>query len=222
MERILDDELTGQLQAIFTERLREPVGLIFFESADTCEYCAETRQLLEEVVALTDRVTLQTHRLEVEGDLAAQYHVDKTPGLVITALNGTEIVDYGIRYAGIPAGHEFTSLINDILLVSARDSGLNEATRAFLKGLSQEVKLQVFVTPSCPYCPASVNQAHAMAFESPWIQAEMIEATEFPDLSDRFNVSGVPQTTINDGRGTVVGSGPEEVLIEEIRKSLQA
>jgi hypothetical protein len=59
-----------------------------------------------------------------------------------------------------------------------------------------------------------------MAFESPYVQAEMIEAMEFPDLVNRFHVSGVPQTTINSGSGTIVGSGPEEELVNEIKRVL--
>ena len=58
--------------------------------------------------------------------------------------------------------------------------------------------------------------AHQMALESPMVQAEMIEAMEFPELSDKFGVSGVPQTTINNGAGTVIGAVPEEHLIAEI------
>ncbi len=53
------------------------------------------------------------------------------------------------------------------------------------------------------------------------MEAEMVEAMEFPELSDRFGVSGVPQTTINMGAGTVVGSVPEQSLVEEIRAALQ-
>lgn len=60
-----------------------------------------------------------------------------------------------------------------------------------------------------------------MALESPLIQAEMIEATEFPELSDQFGVSGVPQTTINLGAGTVLGAYPEDALLEEIQAALQ-
>jgi len=60
-----------------------------------------------------------------------------------------------------------------------------------------------------------------MALESPMVEAEMIEAMEFPDLSNRFNVSGVPQTTINSGKGTVVGAVPEQNLIAEIMRSLK-
>lgn len=62
--------------------------------------------------------------------------------------------------------------------------------------------------------------AHQMALESPLVQAEMVEAIEFPDLSDRHHVSGVPQTTINDGAGTVVGAVPEEHLLAEILRTV--
>lgn len=63
--------------------------------------------------------------------------------------------------------------------------------------------------------------AFQMALESPLVQAEMIEATEFPELSDQFGVSGVPQTTINLGAGTVLGAYPEDALLEEIQAALQ-
>jgi hypothetical protein len=60
-----------------------------------------------------------------------------------------------------------------------------------------------------------------MAMESPLVQAEAIDAAEFPELADQFNVSGVPQTTINLGAGTVVGAVPEEHMINEIRRALK-
>jgi hypothetical protein len=60
-----------------------------------------------------------------------------------------------------------------------------------------------------------------MAVESPLVEAEMVEAMEFPELSDRFNVGGVPQTTINAGAGTLVGAAPEEYLVAEMMKALQ-
>jgi len=64
--------------------------------------------------------------------------------------------------------------------------------------------------------------AYQMAMESPLVQAEMIEATEFPELSDQFSVSGVPQTTINLGAGAVIGAYPEDDLLAEIQEALQS
>jgi hypothetical protein len=63
--------------------------------------------------------------------------------------------------------------------------------------------------------------AHQMALESPMVEAEMVEAMEFPDLSNRFGVSGVPQTTINAGAGTVVGAMPEDNLLAEIQRAVK-
>jgi glutaredoxin-like protein len=122
----------------------------------------------------------------------------------------------------MPSGYEFSTLINDILAVSRRNSGLTETTREFLKQLNQPVHLQVFVTPSCPYCPRAVLLAHQMAMENPqMIRAEGVEATEFPELANRFNVRGVPQTVINSGAGIVVGAVPEQNLLAEIMRALQ-
>ena len=60
--------------------------------------------------------------------------------------------------------------------------------------------------------------AHQLALESPMVEAEMVEAMEFPELANRFRVSGVPQTTVNQGAGTVVGAVPEENLLAEIMR----
>ena len=63
--------------------------------------------------------------------------------------------------------------------------------------------------------------AHQMALESPLVQAEMVEAIEFPELSNIYRVSGVPQTTINYGAGAVVGAAPELTLVAEIKRALR-
>lgn len=62
--------------------------------------------------------------------------------------------------------------------------------------------------------------AHQMAIESPMVEAEGVEATEFPDLANQFDVNGVPQTTINQGLANVVGAVPEEHLVEQIKQAL--
>jgi thiol-disulfide isomerase/thioredoxin len=108
-----------------------------------------------------------------------------------------------------------------VVLVSQRDSNLSLETRKFLKELTQLVHLQVFVTPTCPHCPRAVILAYQFAMESPLVEAEMVEAMEFPELSERFEVAGVPQTTINMGAGTLVGAAPEQNLVVEIRKVLE-
>jgi alkyl hydroperoxide reductase subunit AhpF len=80
--------------------------------------------------------------------VARLYHVDKVPGLVLAGRDGDQITDFGVRFAGIPSGHEFASLVHDLVLVSSRDSGLDPLTRDFLKNLTSPLHLQVFVTPT--------------------------------------------------------------------------
>ena len=147
MEQLLDDRVMGQVQDAFAG-LKEPVELLFFGSQSECDYCGDERQLLEEVAALHEAIHPSFYDLDVNRELAEEFHVDKAPTLVIAARDGDEIKDLGIRFSGIPSGHEFGTLINDILLVSNRDSGLSEKTRQYLKGLTQPLLLQVFVTPT--------------------------------------------------------------------------
>ncbi len=217
--RLLDDDITAQVREAL-EPLQNPVKVLFFGSQEDCQYCDDTLQLLKEVTALSDKLSLATYDLQSDAETAAQYGVDKAPGIVIAADEGDRVVDYGIRYAGIPSGHEFSSLITDLMLVSRRDSGLSEETRKFLAGLEEPVHMMVFVTPTCPYCPRAVVLAHQMAMESSLVQAEMVESMEFPELSRRFGVSGVPQTTINMGKGRVVGAVPEGALLQELQNAL--
>ena len=214
---LLNEDIIGEVSAVF-EQLKEPVEVLFFGKKMDCEYCADTLQLIQEVVDLSKKLSLTIVDIEEEPAVAGQYNVDKTPGLVVAGRDGEKILDYGIRHAGIPSGHEFSTLINDIVMVSGRESGLNQQTREFLNGLNEPVLMQVFVTPTCPYCPRAVILAHQMALESPMVEAEMVEATEFPELANRFNVSGVPQTTINNGAGTVVGAVPEENMLAELMR----
>ncbi len=217
--QLLNDDIKKQVREVFTQ-LKNPVQVLFFGDKINCQYCDDTLALVQEVVELSDKLSLAVYDVQDDAAMASQYKVDKTPGLVLAGLEGEQILDFGIRYAGIPSGHEFSSLIYDLVLVSGRDSGLNVKTREFLKKLEKPVHLQVFVTPTCPYCPQAVVLAHQMALESPMVEAEMIEATEFPELSNRFKVSGVPQTTINAGAGTAIGAMPEDNLVAEIMRAL--
>lgn len=218
--KLLNENIIGQIQEVFAN-LKEPVEVLFFAQKSGCDYCADTQQLLEEVVAVSDKLGLSVYDLDEDAGIAAQYNVDKAPGMVVAGRDGEQILDYGIRYAGIPSGHEFSSLIHDLVLVSSRDSGLDAQTRSFLADVKEPVLLQVFVTPTCPYCPQAVVLAHQMALESPMVEAEMVEAMEFPELANRHNVSGVPQTTINDGAAHVIGAVPETQLMAEIRSALK-
>jgi glutaredoxin-like protein len=221
MEKLLNEQIIQQISKAF-EDLQEPVQILYFNSKEDCEYCDEAGQLLEEVTALSDKIELSTYDIKAQQEMAARFQVTDAPGIVIAAKENAEVKNLGIHFSGVPSGHEFSTFINDILLVSRRDSGLNEKTRLFLKNLDKPLLMQVFVTPTCPYCPRAVLLAHQMAMENPqMVRAEGVDAMEFPELASRFNVSGVPQTVINSGAGIVVGAVPEQNLLAEITRALQ-
>lgn len=220
MTKVLDDYSVKQIKELFAD-LNEPVQILFFGSKNECDYCEQTRQLLEELVAISDKIGFSVHDVEEDAELAAKFNLDKAPVTIVAAKDGEEVTNQGIQFSGIPSGHELTTLINDVLLVSNRDSGLDQETRDFLKGLDKPLLLQVFVTPTCPYCPRAVFLAHQMAMENPeMVRAEGVESMEFPELAQKFFVSGVPQTVINSGAGMVVGAVPEGHLLSEIRQAV--
>ncbi|MGD9091323.1 MAG: thioredoxin family protein [Anaerolineales bacterium] len=146
-EKLLGEEVIVQVQEVFNG-LVEPVEVLFFGQKDDCEYCDDTLQLAQELVDLSDILSLSIYDLDDDAEIAEKYNVDKAPGLVLAAVEGGEIVDYGVRFAGIPSGHEFSSLVHDLTLISTRDSGLGEETRRYLAGLTEPLLLQVFVTPT--------------------------------------------------------------------------
>ncbi len=128
------------------ERLKEmvnPVKLVHFTQSLNLEYGAETIKLLEELVALSDKLSLEVLNFVLDKEKAAEYGIDKIPATAIR--NGK---DYGIRYYGIPAGYEFSSLLDAILDVSSGDSGLSPESREKLKAVRHPVHLEVFVTPT--------------------------------------------------------------------------
>ena len=147
MAKLLNDDVVKQIEDAFAP-MKESVQILYFGKKEDCTYCADTQQLLEEVDPISDKVSLEIYDLDDDADVAEKFNVDKAPGIVIAAKDGDTISDFGIRYAGIPSGHEFTSLIQDILLVSGRDSGLSQETKDFLSGLEEPVLMQVFVTPT--------------------------------------------------------------------------
>lgn len=147
MEKLLNEQVAGQIQQAFAE-LVNPVQLLFFGSQENCDYCAETQQLLTELSELNSQLHLSIHDLKQDAALAAQFRVDKAPVIVVASKNGEQVIDLGVQFSGIPAGYEFSTLINDIILASKQTTGLGAATREFLQTLTKPLHLQVFVTPT--------------------------------------------------------------------------
>lgn len=222
---ILNKEVVEATKKKFSEELENSVTLIFFTQEPSrlivpehlkgqeCLYCKETRQLLEEVSALSDKIKLNIYDFEGDKEKANEYGIDKIPATII--LNEK---DYGIRFFGIPSGYEYGSLIETMVEVSKGKTTLSQKTKDALKGIDKDIHIQVFVTPTCPYCSMAVILGHQFALESPFIKSEMIESTEFPHLAQKYNVFGVPKTVINETI-FIEGAVPEEAFLEQVLKA---
>lgn len=143
---LLREEDRQQLIKEF-EALKDPVKLLMFTQEIECEYCRETRMIAEEVAELSDAISVETYNFVTDKEVAEQYSIDKIPAIAILR-DGDKPKDYGIRYYGIPSGYEFSSLIEDVMMISQGESGLSEATKKQVAALTKPVHFQVFVTPT--------------------------------------------------------------------------
>lgn len=198
--------------------LKDPVTLVVFTQERECQYCRETREIAEELAELSEKISVEVYDFVADETQVGAYGIDKIPAIALVR-GGEESRDYGIRYYGIPSGYEFSSLIADVMMVSEGDSGLAEDTRTWVQSLTEPIHLQVFVTPTCPYCPQAVVLAHKLAMESDLITADMVEAIEFPHLSNRYHVQGVPRTVINDDFH-LEGAAPERMVLAKLQEAV--
>ncbi len=210
---LLNEDIQEQVRQQLAN-LAGPVHLVMFTQDFECQYCAETRQLVEEVADLSDQLKADIYDLVADEEVAKKYDVDKIPAVAVIGEQ-----DYGIRFYGIPSGYEFTSLLEAIQAVAVGKADLSEEAQAYLSELIEPVHMQVFVTPTCPYCPRSVVLAHQMALASPMVRADMVEAQEFPHLSAKYQVMGVPRTVINESTH-IEGAAPESMVLEKLQEAV--
>lgn len=207
---LLDDKTRDQVKAEL-EQLAKPVTLHVFTQELECQYCRENRSIAEELHAIMpEKLGLMVHNFSIDKDMVEQYQIDKIPAIAVVGEQ-----DYGLRFYGVPAGYEFTSLFMAIRMAGSGQANLSAPSMAKLLGLEKPLHLKVFVTLTCPYCPNAVQLAHQMAMASPLITAEMIEASEFPHLANKEQVMGVPKTVVT-GYGSFEGALPEEQFVNKV------
>jgi glutaredoxin-like protein len=193
--------------------IHHAVKLLFFtQTIGAPESVLVARQVLDEVVALNEKISIEEVNFVLERDRAREYGVTHIPAVVI--LRDTS--DTRMRFFGAPSGYEFMSLVEAITLAGGDDSGLTETSKKLIaEHVSAALEIQVFVTPTCPHCPRAVTLAHRMAVEHPQIRATCVEATEFMDLTRQYNVTGVPKTIVN-GTIEILGAVPEDAFVRAV------
>ena len=194
-------------------KMTNPVKLVFFTQQFECKYCELTHDLLNELSGISDKIKVEIYEFVKDQRKVKQYDIKRIPAIVVEGAK-----DYGIRFYGIPAGYEFSTLVEDIIDVSNGTTNLSQETKEELKKLTMPVHIQAFVTPTCPYCPRAVRMAHMMAMESDLVKGDMVEATEFPQLSNKYFVSAVPKVVINE-KVEFEGALPEKNYLEKVMEA---
>ncbi len=210
----------------FDESLKDEVRILFFKKSgvgvwtpdvteDTeCKYCKEAEEIYTEIASISNLIKLEIYELGKDKEIFDKYNIERIPAAVLIGKNKGMV-----RYIGIPAGYEFTSFIEDIIDLSRGEIDFKDENVKKIESIKEKIHIQVFVTPTCPYCPRSVRTAHKIAFLNENIVADMVEAKEFPTLSDKYNVYAVPKTVIND-KIEFEGAIPEDEYVDEVLKAV--
>jgi alkyl hydroperoxide reductase subunit AhpF len=144
-----------RLRAEFAQMIR-PVRLVFFTQTIECETCLMTRQVLDELPALSDRISIDEVNFLLDRDRAAAFGIDRVPSIAVTYQEqtaeaeapGDGFKDARIRFVGLPAGYEFVSVVQAVLLAGGRGSQLSDSSRALLERVDRPLTMQVFTTPT--------------------------------------------------------------------------
>ncbi|MGM0396348.1 MAG: protein disulfide oxidoreductase [Bacillota bacterium] len=215
--KFLNEEVQKQLEEIFSG-MKDEVTVAMFTKEQDCETCEDTVDFLTELTSVSSKIHLENHDLEKDSEMAEEFGVLMAPSLVLLDKDKNY---KRIKFNGVPSGHEVNSFISSVMEVSGNSQKLPDEIQSRIEKINKPVNIKVFVTLACPHCPGAVEKAHKLALENSNIQADMIEAQTFYDMSEKYNVSSVPKIVIND-EFEFVGNQPFEVFLEEIEKTQMA
>jgi len=210
---LFDQKIQDQLKQVLGQ-MKERVNLVFVTQEFECGSCSDTRQFVEEITGLSDKLSLTVYDFQKDGDKVKSYGVDKIPAIVLLDADNK---DRGIRFYGLPGGYEINSFMQSILEVSGHGEELPVGIKDRIGKIKKDIHIQVFVSLGCPYCPNAVSTAHRLALENDKITADMVEASTFPHLANKYNVSGVPKIIINETH-ELTGAHPVAGFLDEIEK----
>ena len=131
--------------------MTRPVRLLLFMQTIGCETCPQTRQILDELPVLSDKIAIEEINLVLDPERARQFGVDRVPAIAVEYEDADVpggLTDSGIRFLGTPAGYEFISLVQAVLLAGGRAPRLSEASQRRLAAVDRSMTLQVFTTPT--------------------------------------------------------------------------
>jgi alkyl hydroperoxide reductase subunit AhpF len=149
--------------------------------------------LVQEIAGLSPKISPTLHDFYSDTKSATDLGVNRIPAIVIRGKSNRPM-----RYLGMPTGSQFPVLIETLVETSRDGTSLTLETIKQLKRIRDDVRLQVFVAPSCEHSPAVSRTAFRIAQQSNRIKTDVYEATEFPDLAQHFNITATPSIVVNE------------------------
>jgi len=207
---LIPDDKKETIRNDLKESMVDPVKIVMFTQEVECRFCSDTRQLVQEIATLNDKINVEVYDFMVDAAKAQELKIEKIPAIAIIGKK-----DYGVRIYGIPYGYELQTLISAVIGVSTGKTDLSDKTKAILAEVKAPVHIQVFVTLTCPHCPVAASIAHKLAIESDMITADVIDGSEFATLAQKYSVIGVPKIVINE-KVDFVGAFSEDLFAEHV------
>jgi glutaredoxin-like protein len=187
--------LAADVTVTVVTRQRSALVMPGADAAAPEDASAEVKQIVDEVAATARRVKVEHVDVVADSERADALAGGRVPAIVFSSPTSKG----RLRYYGLPAGYEMSTLIAALTDLGSGESMVPAEIAAELGKLERDVHIQVFVTPSCPHCPAMARAAFQLAMASARITADVVEVQEFPDVARRYEIRGVPMTVVNDG-----------------------
>ncbi|MGE7660926.1 FAD-dependent oxidoreductase [Peribacillus sp. NPDC097197] len=190
---LLSDTLRGQLKGIF-DKMENDVTLVSIVD-ESLPKSVELRDFLLDVAELGDKLHLELYNKGENKDMEEKVNADKFPVVSLLNSNG----EYsGVKYHGVPGGHELNSFILAIYNLAGPGQAMDAAVRDSIKSISKKTNIKVMVSLACHFCPDVVVGAQRIAIENPNVEAEMVDISNFQDIKKKYKVMSVPAMIIND------------------------
>jgi hypothetical protein len=208
-----------RLREHFAERLTGGVKIEHFSQRqlsilvagrEECRYCGETRQALQELRALSPKISLRVHELSDARKEAAALGVERAPS---TVLRGQ--LNRPVRFEGFFGAALFPAFVDTLISASRGETELDARTRRRLQRIKTQVSIRMFITPATPFAAPMMQTAFAFGLENQRLKVSIVEVEEFPRLASALQLRAVPTTLIGE-RARLVGAVGPDVLLDQI------
>lgn len=206
---LLNDTLRNQLKGILS-KIENNISLVSIVDENN-KKSIELRDLVLDISDLSDKISAVIYKKGENLEMESKIHADKYP---VVALLNKDSNYSGVKFHGVPGGHELNSFILAIYNLAGPGQALNEDLLNEIKSLSLDKKtnIKVAVSLSCHVCPEVVTAAQRIAIENPNIETEMLDLSNFKDIKDKHKIMSVPALIINDSKVYFGGKKLEDIV----------